>query len=286
MRHSVARALISSALACAAVGVAQASPIEYTLTVPYADVVLGGTSYAYSGYSTRFIFDGDDADVFTATVPLAFAAIYQGTARVQILDGSTVLTTAVFAPNQIVVSSDIRNGGLGFGFVPGGIGAGGFDVSLLQPVYPMSITNYGHGSFGYDTAYDLTLGFAAANAGLSYVAPSYWPSGVLPFAADGSADIFGAVLSCNAFSGFLYAPGCSAGATLQTDQGDFTIGPLIPAGLFVGDTRVPVVGEFTARALPSAVPEPPDAPLVALGLVLATATTARSRTAARKRRSR
>jgi hypothetical protein len=254
---------------------AHASPIEYTLTVPYADVVLGGTNYAYNNYSTRFVFDGDDSNVIhqtlqvTPTFGLMFAAIYQGTASVQILNGSTVVASATFLPNQVVVSADINNGGLGFGFVPGGIGPSGLDVATLQPLYPMSITNYGRGSFGYAQTYDLTLAFATANAGLTYDAPPFWPTGLVPFGADGSADIVGAVYSCNGFSGFLYAPGCTAPAPLQTDAGDFTIGALYSSqGLFVNNPGTPMVGEFTQRALPTnGVPEPSTVSLAALGLL-------------------
>jgi hypothetical protein len=265
------RALCMAGSTAATVVAAHASPVEYTLTVPYADVVIGSTNYSYNTYSTRFVFDGDDANVFRASVPfVAFAAIYQGTSKVEILNGSTVIASATFLPNQVVVSADLSNGGLGFGFVPGGIGASGFDVAQFQPLYPMSITNYGRGSFGYDQNYDLTLAFAQANAGISYPAPATWPSGVLPFDADGSADIFGAVFSCNGFNGFLYAPGCGLGAPLKTDKGDFTIGPLVSlGGLFTYNANVmPMVGEFTARPLAVNVTEPAPLALVIPALLL------------------
>jgi hypothetical protein len=269
---SLSRSLLASVLTATFALAAEASPIQYTLTVPYADVVLGGTSYAYQNYSTRFVFVGDDSNVIHSLLAgpnILFAAIYQGTASVQILDGSNVIANATFLPNQIVVSADLNNGGLGFGFVPGGIPASGLDVAQLQPLYPMSITNYGRGSFGYDNNYDLTLAFAADNAGLIYPEPATWPAGLAPFGADGSADIFGAVFSCNGFSGFLYAPGCTLGAPLQTDLGAFTIGPLVSLqGLFVSNPGLPMVGEFTARALPTnAVAEPTAPSLAAMGLL-------------------
>jgi MYXO-CTERM domain-containing protein len=268
------RAVLGSAVATLGL-TAHASPVEYALTVPYADVVLGGTNYAYNNYSTRFVFDGDDSNVIhqilqvTPTFGLLFAAIYQGTARVQILNGSTVVASASFLPNQIVVSADINNGGLGFGFVPGGIGPSGLDVATLQPLYPMSITSYGRGSFGYDQTFDLTLAFAMTNAGLTYDAPPFWPAGLVPFGADGSADIVGAVYSCNGFNGFLYAPGCTAPAPLQTDAGDFTIGVQYSSqGLFVNNPGTPMVGEFTQRALAAnGIPEPSATALAALGLL-------------------
>ena len=271
-------------------GLAQAAPVEYTLTLPYADVVIGDTNYAYNNYSTKFIFDGDDSNVVTALFPtgpssnLLFSAIYQGSAKVEILNGTQVVASAVFAPNQVVVSADSENGGLGFGFVPGGIGASGFDPTLLQPLYPGSITNYGRGSFGYDQNYNLTLAFAAANAGQTYPAPSTWPVGLVPFQSDGSADIFGAVFSCNGFNGFLFAPGCTAPAPIATDLGNFTINPLISlGGIFVGNTSVPLVGEFTARPLVTSVPEPATAQLAALGLmVLVVAARSRPRGAKRE----
>ncbi len=251
------RALSLLAPLIVSAGAVHAAAVEYTLTVPYADVVLGGTNYAYNGYWTRFIFDGDDANVVNANgLGVAFSAIFQGTAGVQILNHGSVVTTAVFAPNQIVVTADRSNGGLGFGFVPGGVGATGLDIGQLQPLYPMSISNYGRGAFGYDTQYNLTLAFATAHAGQTYSAPSIWPSGVLPFASDGSADVFGAVYSCNGFSGFLLAAGCFLGSPIHTNLGDFTINTLMSLqGLEPSHPGVPMVGEFTARAV-SSVPEP------------------------------
>jgi hypothetical protein len=86
---------------------------------------------------------------------------------------------------------------------------------------------------------------------------------------DGSADIFGAVFSCNGFSGFLFAPGCGPAAPLQTDLGDFTVNPLISlGGIFPGDPTVPMVGEFTARPLTVNIPEPSPLALLIPAIVV------------------
>lgn len=101
--------------------------------VPHADMLPGGVSCTYDNDSARFVFDGGDSDVVVPSVLFfAVAAIQQGTVKVEVPDGTSVVAGARFLPNQSVVSAGMSNGGLGCGFVPGGIGASGLGVSRLH----------------------------------------------------------------------------------------------------------------------------------------------------------
>jgi len=238
---------------------AGAEPIKYQLTVPVATVQIG--SQTYSGDQVVFTFTGDDTNVFSGSIPdgpgsiLTYAAIYQGDASVTVIGSGGVLASAIFAPNQIVVSIDHRNEGVGFGFVPGGIGASGFDVMQLQPLYPAGISNYNvfPGSTTDNwAAYDLTLAYARSQAPFASA-----------FQADGSADILAAVYACNQFGGSIFSGGCASPAPIQTNLGDFTINPIFEPTT-VGSQRPLYTGEFTAA--PNNVPEPGTLSLLCLGL--------------------
>jgi hypothetical protein len=274
---------------------AGAAPIEYTLTLPASilpTVTLGGT--AYVGDQVEFTFVGDDRNVIHGSAPagsftIPYAAIYQGTGGIVISNGSQILANVQVAPNQFVVNADLSNVGYGFGFVPGGIGPSGFDVSQLQSIYPAGISNRGetgttptvtqYGYTGADPAtrsfdpYDLTLASAMS---LTSVTTSPFPTeparGIMPFGADGSADIFGAVYSCYGFNGSQYYPQCPGPVPpIVTSGGDFSIVGILEPALFTQNPQQSaLVAEFTAR--PLNVPEPPTTSLLLIsiaGLVIA-----------------
>jgi hypothetical protein len=241
--------------ACTALALAfpaHAAPIRYQLTIPSAFINIGSTPYA--NVRLVFTFTGDDADVISGTTPsgipgvdISYSAIYKGVASVVVSGPPPVQATAVFAPNQIVVTIDHNSQGIGFGLVPGGIGPAGFDVTLLQPIYPAGISDYamfpGQTQGGWMN-YDLTLGYARSHTNIA--------GG--EFHADGSVDITAAVYSCNQFGGSIYNYVCAGPAPIQTDIGVFTIGEIAEPTLTLG---VPEIGEFTASAVPAA-PKPPN----------------------------
>jgi hypothetical protein len=167
-------ALFVLCVACVLAVPAGAAAIKYQLTISNATVQLGSQTYA--GVPVTFTFVGDDTNVVSGTVAtgiptvptLGYSAIYQGVSSVTIGASGAVLASAVFAPNQVVLSVDHLNGGVGFGFVPGGIGVSGFDVSQLQPIYPGGISNYQGFSGVTQTppgwmGYDLTLAYAESH---------------------------------------------------------------------------------------------------------------------------
>lgn len=181
----------------------------------------------------------------------------QGVASVTVSDSGGVLASAVFAANQIVVSVDHLNTGVGFGVVPGGIGASGFDVTQLQPLYPAAVggnpyySGVGTVSCCW-TGYDLTLAYARNNA-----------SPGSPFHADGSTDIFSFVYSCNQFSGSANNGTCGSPVPVQTNQGAFTIDKIFPSDALRAGQPV-YIGEFTAT---SDTPEPSALSLLGTGLL-------------------
>jgi hypothetical protein len=250
---------------------AGAEPIKYQLSIPTATVSLGSDTFTDS--QVVFTFIGDDSDVFFGSIPdgpgsvLTYSAIYQGDASVAVYGPGGLLASANFAPNQIVVSIDHRNQGVGFGFVPGGIGPSGFDVDVFQPLYPGTISNYAvfpGSTLENWSQYDLTLAYARANA----PTPAFHP--------DGSADIFAAVYSCNGFGGSIFSGFCSSPAALQTDAGDFYIGAIYENTTGSQSTAAPplIIGEFTAT--PLATPEPTSLGLMST-MLLALGFTARKR---------
>ena len=233
---------------------AHAAPIRYQLTIQRAFINLG--PMPYSNVSLTFTFTGDDSDVISGTVPsgvagvpdISYSVIYKGVASVTI--GAPTPITATFAPNQIVISIDHSNEGIGFGSVPGGVGSSGFDVTQLQPLYPAAISNYAQFSGVTQTPpgwmnYDLTLAYAKNHTNIF--------GG--EFHADGSVDISAAVYSCNQFGGSIYNYVCSGPAAIPTDKGPFTMGQ-IAEPTFTGMGSV-TIGEFTASA-PPPTPLPPS----------------------------
>jgi hypothetical protein len=236
---------------------ASASPIKYQLIIPNATAHFGSQTYA--NVHVTFTFVGDDTNVVSGTtsagipgVPdISYSAIYQGVASVTVGGPAPVLASAFFSPNQIVVTVDHNNEGVGFGFVPGGVGASGFDVTQLQPIYPGSISDYQTFPGFTQTppgwkGYDLTLAYPKNHT-------NYFGG---EFHADGSVDIAAAVYSCNQFNGSIFYTSCASPAPIQTDRGAFTIDRIDEPTL----TGVGVVniGEFTAASAPPGVPSPPS----------------------------
>jgi hypothetical protein len=236
---------------------AGAAPIMYQLTIPRATTHIGSQTYA--NVRVTFTFVGDDTNVVSGAAPsgipgvpdIQYSAIYQGVASVTIGVPAPVLASAFFSPNQIVLTVDHNNEGIGFGFVPGGVGPTGFDVTQLQPIYPASITDYGVFPGVTQThtgwkGYDLTLAYAKNHTTIF--------GG--EFHADGSVDISAAVYSCNQFNGSIYYMSCASPAPIQTDQGTFTIDRIDePTLTGVGAVNI---GEFTAASAPPGVPSPPS----------------------------
>lgn len=224
---------------------ASASPIKYQLKVPNATVHIGAQTYA--NFPVTFAFVGDDANAVTGMVVIGgrsiiYSAIYQGVASVEVNSGpGGSLATAVFAPNQIVVSADHNNQGFGFGLVPGGIGPAGFDVTQLQPLYPAGVSIYAFfngESLSNLYGYDLTLNYARNNTALNTA-----------FHPDGSVDILAAVYVCDQFNGSIYYMSCAFPPdAIQTDQGAFSIDE-IPEPTLVGSAFPLYIGEFTATPI-------------------------------------
>jgi len=245
----------AAALAFALPLLAPAAPIRYQLTVSRAFINLG--PMPYSNVSLVFTFTGDDSDVISGTVPsgiagvpdISYSAIYKGVASVTI--GVPTPITAVFAANQIVISIDHNNEGIGFGLIPGGVGPSGFEVTQLQPLYPAAISNYAQFTGITQTPpgwmnYDLTLAYARNNTNIF--------GG--EFHADGSVDNTAAVYSCNQFGGSIYNYVCSGPAAIPTDKGSFAMGQ-IAEPTFTGMGSV-TMGEFTAAVAPTPSPAPPS----------------------------
>ena len=250
--------------ACLLATTAWAAPIKYQLSIPNAFVQLGAQQY--SNVPITFTLISDDKNVVSGTTPsgipgidIKYSAIYQGVASVTIGTAGPAQTTANFSPNVVVLSVDHNNEGIGFGFVPGGVGSTGFDVTQLQPIYPGAITDYAVFSGVSQTPpgwkdYDLTFAYAQSHT-------NYYGG---EFHADGSVDIKAAVYSCNQFNGTIYYPSCAAPASLPTNLGNFTINTILEPTL-TGMGNV-VLGEFTATTTPAL----PPAPLPPTGLSVTT----------------
>jgi hypothetical protein len=247
--------LVSCAIGSLAVP-AGASPIKYQVSIPTAAVQLGSQSFTNVGVILTFI--GDDANAFPGSTPsgipgvpdLTYSAIYKGVSSVTINGPGPAQTTAYFLPNQIVVSVDHANEGVGFGFVAGGVGASGLDATRLEPIYPGGISDRAIFSGQTHTGwigYDLTFAYAMNHSNIF--------GG--EFHADGSVDIIAAVYVCNQFNGSIYYVSCGAPAPIPTSLGTFTINTILEPTL-TGMGNV-VLGEFTATVGPALppVPSPP-----------------------------
>jgi hypothetical protein len=232
---------------------AVASPIKYQLSIPTATVQLGSQSFTNVGVTFTFI--GDDANAFPGSTPsgipgvpdLTYSAIYQGVASVTINGPGPAQQTAYFLPNQIVVSIDHANEGVGFGFVAGGVGPSGLDATKLEPIYPGAISDRAIFSGQTHTGwigYDLTFAYAMNHTNIF--------GG--EFHADGSVDIIAAVYACNQFNGSIYYVSCGAPAPVPTSLGSFTINTILEPTLTGMGTVV--LGEFTATVGPALPPAP------------------------------
>jgi hypothetical protein len=243
--------------ACGLAVPADASGIKYQLMIPSATVHFG--SQTYTGAHVTFTFVGDDSNVVSGTTPsgipgvpdISYSALYQGCASLTAAGPPPLLVNAVVTSYQIVVTVDHNNEGVGFGFLPSGLGASGFDVTQLQPIYPAAISDdalfAGQTPPGWK-GYDLTLAYAESHT-------NYYGG---EFHADGSVDIFAAVYSCNQFNGSIYLISCGSPAPIQTDLGTFTIDVIVePTWTGVGPVDM---GEFTAMAASPCVPPVPPSP--------------------------
>ena len=269
-------------LAFAAVQTVQAAPIQYTLSFQTSflnpsinqlyevPVTLGANTY--TGDTVLLAFTGDDANVHHGTVPLRFSEIHQGSASISILNGANVIASANILPGQIVVNADHNNSGFGFGFVPGGVGPGGLDLSTFQPVYPAAISPTFVGGPAPDPNYDLTLAYAAAHAGEA-------GSG-FSFGADGSAVLTAGLWLCYDFQG-RFGSGCNAPVSIQTDAGAFAIlSSVQPWYAAFRGIQFPL-GTFTATPI-AVVPEPGTLTLLSVGLAAAAVLGRRRRRAHRR----
>jgi len=271
LRHSIVRRatrLAAAALVVAFVAPARAVPVEYTLTFATSflnptnntlytmDVGLGAN--VYSGATVRLSFVGDDQDVHSGGSPLSFSEIDHGTATVTVLDGSRVLQTATFASGQVVVTADHPNSGFGFGFVPGGIGASGFDPALLQAAYPAAISPTFVGDPSPDASFDLTVAYVLAHAGGSGTGFTY--------RADGSATLVAALWSCYDFQG-RFGSSCALPTPMNTDHGAFTVTCCLQPWYATFRGGPLPLGTFEMKPL-VAVPEPATAGLATAGLVV------------------
>jgi hypothetical protein len=199
---------------------ARAAPIEYSLTIPNATAHLG--TQTYSNATVIFDFFGDDANVISESVPsgiltippIEYAANYKGAATVEILSGNAMLANATFLPKQIVATSDEHNGGVGFGYVAGGVGSS-FNVGQLQPLYPAGISNY------------LLL------TGQDFPNPPIQTFTYL----------------CYEFGGSIFVGNCANPTFIPTDLGNLSI-DIIAEPTTVGKLGTPItIGEFTAKPI-------------------------------------
>jgi len=247
---------------------AQATPIRYTLSFAtyfpnpaisaayQFSVGIGTNVYTGTTINVLLTFTGDDSNVHSGNTPVSFSEIHDGVATVTVLDGTTVLQSATILPGQIAVTADHSNDGFGFGLVPGGIGVGPLDLSLLQPLYPAAISPTFVGGPSPDEFYDLTLAYASARAGTSGTGFSY--------GADGSAILHAGLWSCDGFTGSFGSSCAFPASSIQTDQGGFSIIGNIQPWYAVLRGATPI-GTFTAEPL-AAVPEPGTLALIGLGL--------------------
>jgi hypothetical protein len=115
---------------------ASASPVTYTIFA-VTDVSLGG--HFYHNAQVYFKFSGDTSDIqsFNVTSPdggqASGSEITKGEASLLIMSGGHHIK-AKFLPNQIMISLDGDNGGVGFGSLTGPNG--------LEPAYPLAIVTY------------------------------------------------------------------------------------------------------------------------------------------------
>src|ERR1700686_260639 len=141
-------AAVRCALVCAVMTVvfasaAHAAPITYT-GFKITDGQLG--SWKFHSARVVLTFESDTSYVQTLTIEQTNIIAYNptGIARITIIDGHKTVK-AVFNPDQIFVSYDMTNGGVGFGsFAPDG---------SFQPAYPLGVsggTAQGPAAVGFD----------------------------------------------------------------------------------------------------------------------------------------
>jgi len=188
--------LAGLAIACSLASVdataqAVAQSVKYTGLV-YTDVSLGGERYHNA--QVRITFVGSTGDVQDFTTPdgsVSGQQIFKGHAAVSIKSGRREVT-AKFFPNQVSVSADLTNGGVGFG-------------AYLGP-----------GQTNYVPAYPLAFDSGTVNFNLGSLT------------LRGSGDYSGHAWSCITFPVTPYNGGnghCAdpSSSPLKTDKGDFVI---------------------------------------------------------------
>lgn len=168
---------------------AVASPVTYT-GFAVTDVRLGDHHYHQAQVFLRFVGDTTDVHPLPPNAPVAGAMISKGSASLEIVKGGQRVK-ARFMPDQLVVSVDHTNGGVGFGAMFGG---------TFAPAYPLAFD--GANVFGFDELPEPDL-----------VTPGSW--------ADHAWSCIGfPVSSGNGGTGKCADP---ASHPLKTDRGDFFI---------------------------------------------------------------
>ena len=122
--------------------IAQGQPITYT-----GFVITDGQLGAWQFHNARviFTFQSDTRYVQVLNIPVpghrfapSIAVTTTGIARITIIDHEKTVKATFDPPNQIFVSYDQSNGGVGFGSMVPGVP---FPDSIISPVYPLALSN-------------------------------------------------------------------------------------------------------------------------------------------------